>query len=92
VTSMLAPDEVRGILVFGTSWDDESQRRRDLGFWDGDEFCTPMIEEFFAPVGDDWVVDDVEDASVLTAEFSSLRPRHENQPGSLMRCGGDEVR
>ena len=56
--AMLAPDKVKGIIVLGTSMDDESQRSRDLGCWDGDEFCTPTIEEFSAPVGDDWVVTD----------------------------------
>lgn len=56
--AMLAPDTVKGIIVLGTSMDDESQRSRDLGCWDGDEFVTPTIDEFFAPVGDDWVVTD----------------------------------
>ena len=56
--AMLAPDKVKGIIVLGTSMDDESQRSRDLGCWDGDEFVTPTIDEFFAPVGDDWVVTD----------------------------------
>jgi pimeloyl-ACP methyl ester carboxylesterase len=56
--AMLAPDKVKGIIVLGTSMDDESQRSRDLGCWDGDEFCTPTIDEFSAPVGDDWVITD----------------------------------
>src|SRR6476646_2512725 len=56
--AMLAPDMVKGIIVLGTSMDDESQRSRDLGCWDGDEFVTPTIDEFSAPVGDDWVVTD----------------------------------
>ena len=56
--AMLAPDKVKGIIVLGTSMDDESQRSRDLGCWDGDEFCTPTIDELADPVGDDWVVSD----------------------------------
>ena len=56
--AMLAPDKVKGIIVLGSSMDDESQRSRDLGCWDGDEFVTPTIDEFSAPVGDDWVVTD----------------------------------
>lgn len=56
--AMLARDTVKGIIVLGTSMDDESQRSRDLGCWNGDEFCTPTIDEFSTPVGDDWVVTD----------------------------------
>jgi len=56
--AMLAPETVKGIIVLGTSMDDESQRSRDLGCWNGDEFCTPTIDEFSTPVGDDWVVTD----------------------------------
>jgi pimeloyl-ACP methyl ester carboxylesterase len=56
--AMLAPDTVKGIMILGSSMDDESQRSRDLGCWDGDEFCTPKIEEFSMPVGDDWVITD----------------------------------
>lgn len=56
--AMLAPNTVKGIIVLGTSMDNESQRSRDLGCWDGDAFCTPTIDEFSTPVGDDWVVTD----------------------------------
>lgn len=56
--AMLAPAAVKGIIVLGTSMDDESPRSRDLGCWDGAEFCTPKILEFSAPVGEDWVVND----------------------------------
>ena len=56
--AMLAPDTVEGIVVLGTSMDDESQRSRDLGCWDGEAFCTPTIDEFSRSVGDDWVVPD----------------------------------
>jgi pimeloyl-ACP methyl ester carboxylesterase len=56
--AMLAPDKVKGIIILGTSMDDESQRSRDLGCWDGHEFCTPTIDEHADPVGDDWVVSD----------------------------------
>ena len=45
-----------GIMLLGTSMDHESQRSRDLGCWDGIEFCTPSIDAFAVPVGDDWVV------------------------------------
>ena len=56
--AMLAPDVINGIIVLGTSMDDESLRSRELGCWDGNAFCTPAIDEFSAPVGDDWVVTD----------------------------------
>lgn len=56
--AVLAPDTVDGIIVLGTSMDAESQRSRDLGCWDGDAFCTPTIDGFSSPVGDDWVVPD----------------------------------
>jgi pimeloyl-ACP methyl ester carboxylesterase len=56
--ALLAPDVVQGLIPLGTSMDVESQRSRDLGCWDGPAFCTPFIEEFAAPVGDDWVVPD----------------------------------
>ena len=56
--AMLAPDRVEGIIVLGTSMDEESQRSRDLGCWDGHEFCTPTIDEHADPVGEDWVVSD----------------------------------
>lgn len=54
--AMLAPDVIKGIIPLGTSMDNESQRSRDLGCWDGIEFCTPSIEQLSEPVGDDWVV------------------------------------
>ena len=54
--AMLAPDTVRGIIPLGTSMDYESQRSRDLGCWDGVEFCTPAIDALAEPVGDDWVI------------------------------------
>jgi pimeloyl-ACP methyl ester carboxylesterase len=54
--AMLAPAVVKGILPLGTSMDYESQRSRDLGCWDGIEFCTPSVEALADPVGDDWVV------------------------------------
>ena len=47
--AMLAPDKVKGIIVFGTSMDDESQRSRDLGCWDGDEFCHPDDRRVLRP-------------------------------------------
>ncbi len=54
--AMLAPTKIQGIMLLGTSMDDESQRSRDLGCWDGREFCSPSIEALAAPGGDDWVV------------------------------------
>jgi pimeloyl-ACP methyl ester carboxylesterase len=54
--AMLAPDVVKGIIPLGTTMDYESQRSRDLGCWDGIEFCTPSIDALAEPVADDWVV------------------------------------
>ena len=54
--AMLAPAVVQGIVPLGTSMDYESQRSRDLGCWDGLEFCTPSIDGLAEPVGEDWVV------------------------------------
>ena len=54
--AMLAPEVVQGIVPLGTSMDYESQRSRDLGCWDGIEFCTPSVDALAEPVGDDWVV------------------------------------
>jgi len=55
-TAMLAPDRIKGIIPLGTSMDSESQQSRDLGCWDGIEFCTPAIDSLAEPVDDDWVV------------------------------------
>jgi pimeloyl-ACP methyl ester carboxylesterase len=38
--AMLAPGTVKGIIPLGTSMDYESQRSRDMGCWDGIDFCT----------------------------------------------------
>jgi len=54
--AILAPDMIQGIIPLGTSMDYESQRSRDLGCWDGIEFCTPSIEALSEEAGDDWVV------------------------------------
>ena len=54
--AMLAPGTVKGIIPLGTSMDFESQRSRELGCWDGVEFCTPAIDALATPVGDDWVI------------------------------------
>src|SRR5687767_3219658 len=54
--AMLAPGAVKGIIPLGTSMDYESQRSRDLGCWDGIEFCTPAIDALAEPVGEDWVI------------------------------------
>ena len=54
--AILAPGTVKGIIPLGTSMDFESQRSRDLGCWDGIEFCTPAIDALGEPVGDDWVI------------------------------------
>ncbi|GAA1387787.1 alpha/beta hydrolase [Pseudonocardia kongjuensis] len=54
--ALLAPDRIRGIVPLGTSMDFESPRSRELGCWDGIEFCTPSVDALAEPVGDDWVV------------------------------------
>ncbi len=54
--AILAPGVVKGIIPLGTSMDFESQRSRDMGCWDGIEFCTPAIDALAEPVGDDWVI------------------------------------
>jgi len=54
--AILAPGTVKGVIPLGTSMDFESQRSRDLGCWDGVEFCTPAIDALAEPVGDDWVI------------------------------------
>lgn len=65
--AMLAPDAVKGIVPLGTSMDYESQRSRDLGCWDGIDFCTPSIDALAESVGDDWVVPDEFVDAVLQA-------------------------
>lgn len=65
--AMLAPDAVKGIIPLGTSMDYESQRSRDLGCWDGIEFCTPAIDALAERVGDDWVIPDEFVDAVLEA-------------------------
>lgn len=47
---------IKGIIPLGTSMDNESERSRNLGCWDGIAFCSPSIEQLSEPVGDDWVV------------------------------------
>ena len=54
--AILAPDTIKGIVPLGTSMDFESPRSRELGCWDGIEFCTPAIDALAEPVGDDWVI------------------------------------
>ncbi len=54
--AMLAPARVKGIMPLGTSMDFESPRSRELGCWDGIEFCTPAIDSLAEPVGEEWVV------------------------------------
>ena len=54
--ALLAPETVTGVILLGTSMDYESQRSRDLGWWDGIEFCTPAIDALADPVDDDWVI------------------------------------
>ncbi|MEV8061287.1 alpha/beta hydrolase [Streptomyces antimycoticus] len=67
--ALFAPDVVKGLILLGTSMDFESPRSRELGCWDGDEFCTPVIDALADPVGEDWVVpekfvDDTFDAAM----------------------------
>lgn len=54
--AMLRPDRIIGIVPLGTSMDNESQRSRDLGCWDGSEACSPVIEQLSTPVDEDWAV------------------------------------
>jgi pimeloyl-ACP methyl ester carboxylesterase len=54
--AVLAPRTVKGIIPLGTSMDFESQRSRDLGCWDGIDFCTPAIDALAGGVGDDWLI------------------------------------
>ena len=55
-TALLAPDRIRGIIPLGTSMDFDSSRSRELGCWDGIEFCSPPVDALAEPVGDDWMV------------------------------------
>jgi pimeloyl-ACP methyl ester carboxylesterase len=54
--ALLAPEVVQGVIALGTSMDFESPRSRELGCWDGIEFCTPAIDALAEPVGDGWVI------------------------------------
>lgn len=54
--AMLAPSVIKGIIPLGTSMDNESERSRNLGCWNGIEFCTPSIEQLSEPVEEGWVV------------------------------------
>src|SRR5829696_353466 len=54
--AILAPGAVKGLIPLGTSMDFESRRSRELGCWDGIEFCTPAIDALAEPVGEDWVI------------------------------------
>jgi pimeloyl-ACP methyl ester carboxylesterase len=65
--ALLAPDVVQGIVPLGTSMDFESPRSRELGCWDGIEFCTPSVDALAEPVGEDWVVPDEFVDGVLAA-------------------------
>lgn len=44
--ALLAPGRVQGIIPLGTSMDNESERTRKLGCWDGAEACTGPINEW----------------------------------------------
>ncbi|MGP3943710.1 alpha/beta fold hydrolase [Streptomyces sp. 6N106] len=92
--ALLAPDVVKGLILLGTSMDFESPRSRKLGCWDGDGFCTPVIDELADPVGEDWVVserfmDDTFDAAMggLSAEEREfwLTQYRENYSGEAGR-------
>src|SRR3954469_3997474 len=74
--AILAPGTVKGIITLGTSMDFESQRSRDLGCWDGIEFCTPAIDALAEPVGEDWVIPtELVDAVSKRAWARTWRPR-----------------
>jgi pimeloyl-ACP methyl ester carboxylesterase len=55
--AMMQPDRIKGIMPLGTSMDYESQRSHEMGCWNGDEVCSPVIAQLSEPVGDDWRVD-----------------------------------
>ena len=54
--ALLVPERIKGIIPLGTSMDYESERSRELGCWNGIEFCTPAIDELAESVGDDWSI------------------------------------
>lgn len=66
-TAMLAPDRIKGLILVGTSMDNESRRSQELGCWDGTEFCTPAIDALAEPVSEDWMVPDTFVEDVLGA-------------------------
>lgn len=54
--ALLAPDVIKGIMPLGSSMDYESERSRELGCWDADAVCTPIIDMMSEPVADDWAI------------------------------------
>jgi len=44
--ALLGGDRIEGIIPLGSSMDDESERSRKLGCWDGHAACGPSIKEF----------------------------------------------
>lgn len=44
--ALLAPETIVGIIPLGTSMDNESERTRSLGCWDGAEACTGPINKW----------------------------------------------
>lgn len=44
--ALLAPDRIEGIIPLGTSMDNESERTRKLGCWDGADACTGPIDKW----------------------------------------------
>jgi len=77
--AMLAPDRIKGIVPLGTSMDFESARSRELGCWDGIEFCTPSVDALAEPVGDDWVVADEFVDAVLQAGLGDSVPAEDRE-------------
>ncbi|MBB3086490.1 alpha/beta fold hydrolase [Geodermatophilus sabuli] len=75
--AMLAPGTVTGIIPLGTSMDSESQRSRDLGCWDGIDFCTPAIDTLAESVGEDWVIPPELVDAVLAEGFGDDVPPEE---------------
>jgi pimeloyl-ACP methyl ester carboxylesterase len=72
--AMLAPRTVKGIIPLGTSMDFESQRSRELGCWNGVDFCTPAIDALAESVGDDWVIPVELVDAVLAEGFGDVPP------------------
>ncbi|MFV8836536.1 alpha/beta fold hydrolase [Aquisalimonas sp. APHAB1-3] len=75
--AMLEPKRIQGIIPLGTSMDNESQRTRDLGCWDGREACSPVIDSLSQPLGDDWVPEDAFSDFIVSVGIGDDIPQEE---------------